>query len=193
MTRIEKKHIVAGVWILVIATALYFYFFRDDLIQAGIAQVMRLPMVWRYVIFLALGCLRGFTFIPVTYLILLGLVFLPAGPAYFLTIVGVAVSSTCIYYFAEYIGIAGYFEKHYPKQIAKLTSVMKKNELPIVITWSFFPITPTDVMCYVCGSLKVNFKKFLFGVLVGEGISCAIYIFAGKGLLLLIVHRLLGA
>ncbi len=187
-----RKHIIFWLWVLIILSALYFYFFRNDLILAGVAQMMRLPLAWRYAIFLILGCLRGFTLIPVTYLILLGLVFLPAGHAYLLTIIGVMVASTSIYYFAEYLGLAGYFERYYPRQIARLKSVMRKNELPIVIGWSFFPITPTDVMCYMCGSLKVNFKKFFFGVLVGEGISCAIYIFVGKGLLLLILHRIFG-
>ena len=188
-----NKHVVFWLWVTVVASALYFYFFRSDLILSGLAQLMRLPMSWRYAIFLILGCLRGFTLIPVTYLILLGLVFLPSAPAYVLIIIGVIVSSTCIYYFAEYLGLASYFERHYPQQIAKLKKVMNKNELPIVITWSFLPFTPTDLMCYMCGSLKINFKKFLFGVLVGEGISCAIYIFVGKDLLLYVLHRVLGA
>ena len=187
-----NRHIVFWLWIAVIATALYFYFFRNDLILSGLAQLMRLPLSWRYAIFLILGCLRGFTLIPVTYLILLGLVFLPSMPAYILTLVGVMVSSACIYYFAEYLGLASYFERHYPQQITKLKRVMSKNELPIVITWSFLPFTPTDVMCYMCGSLRVNVRKFLFGVLVGEGISCAIYIFVGKSLLLDVLHRFLG-
>ncbi len=38
---------------------------------------------------------------------------------------------------------------------------------------------PTDVLCYVCGSLKINFKKFLIGVVIGEGTVYAIYIFLG--------------
>lgn len=188
-----NKHIVFWLWLSVIATALYFYFFQNDLIQVGIVQLMDLPLSWRYAIFIILGCLRGFTLIPVTYLILLGLVFLPATPAYILTIIGVMVSSTCIYYFAEYLGLGSYFERRYPNQISKLKLVIHKNELPIVIGWSFFPFTPTDLMCYICGSLKIDFKKFLFGVLVGEGISCAIYIFIGKELLLQVLHRVLGA
>lgn len=188
-----RKHIIFGLWVVVIASALYFYFFRSDLIRAGIVQLMDLPASWRYTIFLILGCLRGFTLIPVTYLILLGLIFLPAGPAYVLTIIGVMVASTCIYYFAEYLGLAGYFEHQYPRQIVRLKTMMRKNELPIVIGWSFFPFTPTDLMCYMCGSLKIDVRKFLFGVFIGEGISCALYIFAGKGLLLFLVHKILGS
>ena len=39
------------------------------------------------------------------------------------------------------------------------------------------------MLCYVCGSLKINFKKFLFGVIIGEGTVYAIYIFLGDWLL----------
>ncbi len=187
-----SKRIVFWLWVSIIATAFYFYFFQNNLIRSGIAQLIDMPLSWRYAIFLILGCLRGFTLIPVTYLILLGLVFLPAWPAYILIIIGVMVSSACIYYFAEYLGLAGYFERRYSRQVAQLRSTLKKNELPIVIGWSFFPFTPTDLMCYICGSLKIDVRKFLLGVFIGEGISCAIYIFAGKGLILFVLYGLLG-
>lgn len=180
------------IWVAVIIVASYLYFFQNDLILTGVSKITGLPLLWLCAIYLTLGCLRGFTLIPVTYLILLGLIFLPAWPAYILTIVGVMVSSTCIYYFSEYLRLADYFRKNHAPAIARLTSVIQKNELPIVIGWSFFPFTPTDVMCYVCGSLKIDFKKFFFGVFVGEGISCAIYIFVGKDLLLFIVHSVVG-
>jgi len=55
--------------------------------------------------------------------------------------------------------------------------------LPIVIGWSFFPLAPTDLICYVCGSLGVGVPKMLLGILVGEGIICALYIFLGRQLL----------
>ena len=53
---------------------------------------------------------------------------------------------------------------------------------PIVILWSFFPLAPTDLVCYVCGALKVDLKKCLLGVVIGEGAICAIYIFMGTQL-----------
>jgi membrane protein YqaA with SNARE-associated domain len=46
-------------------------------------------------------------------------------------------------------------------------------------TWSFFPFAPTDLVCYVCGTLKIDVKKCLFGVTLGEGAICAVYVAAG--------------
>jgi uncharacterized membrane protein YdjX (TVP38/TMEM64 family) len=57
--------------------------------------------------------------------------------------------------------------------------LLQRHELPVIIGWSFFPLAPTDLICYVCGGLRVNFPKFLLGVLIGEGTICAIYIFLG--------------
>ena len=72
-----------------------------------------------------------------------------------------------------------FFERRYGSQVARLRELMRRRELPIVIAWSFFPIAPTDLVCYVCGALKVDLKKCLVGVTIGEGAICAIYIFLG--------------
>jgi uncharacterized membrane protein YdjX (TVP38/TMEM64 family) len=172
--------VLRDIWFFVILIALYLYFFERGFIESQIIRVADAPLAVRYWIYFGLGALRGFTLIPVTYLIILGLLFLPLKPLFLLTMAGVIVSSTIIYYFSELVHLSEYFERKYPKQIAKLKSVIEKNELPIVTFWSMLPFAPTDVMCYVCGSLKIDIKKFLLGVTVGEGITCALYIFFGK-------------
>lgn len=186
------KSVALWIWLAVITVAMYGYFYEREFIQAQAMRVMNLPASWRYAIFLAIGCLRGFTLIPVTYVILLGLVFLPAWPAYALTMIGVMVSSTTIYYFADYLGLTHFFEKNHAKEIEKLRTVLQKHELPIVVGWSFFPFVPTDVICYVCGSLEIDVRKFLLGIMIGEGISVALYIFLGKEILLSIVRAIPG-
>ncbi|MEK9158138.1 MAG: VTT domain-containing protein [Patescibacteria group bacterium] len=191
--KIDRKIVIFWVWVAVIVGALYFYIFQNDLITRQSDRISDLPLFWRGLIYLVLGCIRGAFFIPVTYLILLGLVFLPAWPAYILTMIGVMVSSMYIYNLAEYLNVDEYFKNKHSKAINKLTNVLKKNELPIVIGWSFFPFTPTDVMCYVCGTLEINIKKFLLGIFIGESISCAIYIFAGKDLLLFVTKSIFGS
>lgn len=172
--------IVRDVWLLVIFAALYLYFFEKGFIESQIIRVADAPLFVRYWVYFALGALRGFTLIPVTYLIILGLLFLPLKPLFFLTIAGVMVSSTVIYYFSEFSHLSEFFERKYPKQVAKLRTIIDKNELPIVTFWSMLPFAPTDVMCYVCGSLKIGIRKLLLGVFIGESITCALYIFFGK-------------
>ena len=127
----------------------------------------------------ALGCLRGFTLIPATYLVVAGMLVLPPLPLYLLTLAGIVVSSAAVYYFAEAMQLDRFFERRYAPQVGRLRALLTRRELPIVIAWSFFPIAPTDLVCYVCGALKVDLKKCLLGVTIGEGTICAIYIFLG--------------
>ena len=42
---------------------------------------------------------------------------------------------------------------------------------------------PTDLICYVCGSMRITFRRFILGVLIGEGAIVGVYIFAGSALL----------
>lgn len=191
--KIDKKIVIFGVWVVIILGALYTYVFQNDFIRIQVARITDLPLLWRGIIYLVLGCLRGLVFIPVTYLILLGLIFLPVWPAYILTMIGVIVSSVYIYYFAKYLDLDSYFKSKNKKVIDRLTNILDKNELPIVIGWSFFPFTPTDVMCYVCGTLDVDIRKFVLGVFIGESISCAVYIFAGKDILNFLAKTMLGS
>ena len=192
LLRGSTKNKIIVIWLLTIATVLYFYFFQHEFITAQIEKIRHLPLLLLCSIYLVINCLRGFTFIPVTYTMILGLLFLPAPIVYIFTVIGVAGSATSIYFFSEYLSLGNYFKQHYPKVIAKLTNVLKRYELPIIVIWSFLPFLATDVLCYVCGSLRINFKKFLLGVVLGEGIFCAIFIFIGKDVAVLILRRIFG-
>ena len=156
------------------------YFFDSGVIQSKFEMIFGSSVILGYSVFLLASCLRGFTLLPVTYFIVIGIILLPQWPLYIMTMIGVLISSACVYYFSEYLNFDEYFEMKHPKQIAELKNFLAKNELPIVIGWSFMPFLPTDLICYVCGSLEIDIRKFLLGVFVGEGISCAIYIFLGK-------------
>jgi uncharacterized membrane protein YdjX (TVP38/TMEM64 family) len=166
-------------WIGVLIGAFYVYFLHREALQRLLVELSAAPPAWMYGAYLGLGCVRGFTLIPVTYLVVAGMLFLPPLPLYALTIVGIVVSSAAVYYFAEAMQFDRFFMKRYAPQVARLRGLMARRELPIVIAWSFFPIAPTDLVCYVCGALNVDLKKCLLGVTIGEGTICAIYIFLG--------------
>ena len=161
------------------AMGLYLYVFRPESLRTSLGALSAAP-VWKLAgAYLVLGCIRGFTLVPATSLVLAGMLVLPPGPLYVLTIAGIVVSSAAVYYFAEAMRFDEFFERRYARQVAQLRGLLRRRELPIVILWSFFPLAPTDVVCYVCGALKVDLKKCLLGVVIGEGAICAIYIFMG--------------
>lgn len=183
MSQNKTKYILTAFWVAFICASLYVYFFNRDLITSQFLSFSGSSLIWAYIIYLVAGCLRGFTLIPITYFIVAGIVLLPPLPLYILTMIGVLVSSASVYYFSEYLNFDEYFEKNHGDYIKKIKDFLSKNELPIVIGWSFMPFLPTDLICYVCGTLDIDIRKFLLGVFIGEGVSCAIYIFLGKEIL----------
>ena len=170
-------------WLLASSSGVYFYVARADIVRDEMLVLSASSTVIAAVVYFAMGCIRGFTLIPVTYLIPFGLLFLSPTVHFLLTVGGILVSSAGLYYFSERLHLADYFETRYASHVARVRELLRRQELPIVIGWSFFPLAPTDLICYVCGSLGVDVRKMLIGILVGEGIICALYIFLGRQLL----------
>ena len=170
-------------WFLFIGSVLFTYFFYPDIFQNQLDRLAHTSIYLTSAILLILGALRGFTLIPITNLIIIGVLFIPPLPLLIVILIGALISSTCVYYFFKFLNLDELFEKKHGKQIEKVRQALVKNELPIIIAWSAIPFLPTDVICYICGTLEVDIKKLLLGVFIGEGITCTIYIYFGSYLL----------
>lgn len=181
--KVNVKYFVYAIWFCCVAVSLYFYFFAGDALQAKLTGIFGSSLILGYAVYLIAGCLRGFTLVPITYFLVAGIILLPPWPLYILTMIGALVSSASVYYFSEYLNFDQYFEDKHPKEIKKIKDFLTRYELPVVIGWSFMPFLPTDLICYVCGAMEIDIRKFLLGVFIGEGIACAVYVFLGKEIL----------
>ena len=170
-------------WVSIAIGALYLYFFQREAVQNELRDALSTSFWVASISYLLIGALRPFTLVPGTFPILVAMPFFDPWVLLVLTLICIAVSSSICYWFAEAIHMDEFVERKYPNHIRKLKSLLQNYQLPIIIGWSFFLFLPTDVLCYVCGSLKINFKKFLFGIMIGEGTVYAIYIFIGDYLL----------
>ena len=167
-----------ALWLLIVGGALYLYFFQRDFIQQELQSAFSTSMVVGSIIYILLGSFRAFTLVPATFLLLIGLPFFPPLWLLIITMAAVIVSSSICYFFAEALHMDEFFESKYPKQIRRLKELLQRYQLPIIIGWSFMMFLPTDLICYVCGTLRINFTKFIVGLLIGEGSVYAIYIYA---------------
>jgi len=173
---------VAG-WLLFAAAFLLLYYLYPGRWDAGLRDLAESSVLLGYGVYLALGAVRGFTLIPVTNLVLLGIPLFRPLPLFSLTIVGIAVSSACVYWFADSLHLREHFEEKHRDKTERFRAALNRNPMAIVIAWSFFPLAPTDLICYVCGAMRMPLARVLIGVLIGEGAICAAYIFAGDSLL----------
>jgi uncharacterized membrane protein YdjX (TVP38/TMEM64 family) len=174
-----KRRLGLAIWASALVTGVGLFLFRHEWLKDQLRALSGASPFWLGALYLALGCVRGFTLVPATYLLVAGMLVLAPVPLFVLTLAGIVVSSTAVYFFAERFGLAAFFERHHAPQVARLRNLMQRRELPIVVIWSFLPIAPTDLVCYVCGALKVDLKTCVLGVVAGEGAICAIYIFIG--------------
>jgi uncharacterized membrane protein YdjX (TVP38/TMEM64 family) len=136
-----------------------------------------------YGVYLLAGSLRGFTLIPCTNLVILAIPLFPPVPLLVCTLIGIAISSASIYAFADSLHLAEHFETKHPDRVARVRAALARHPFAIVTAWSFLPVAPTDLICYVAGVMDMPFRRFMLGVLIGEGAICAIYIFGGRALL----------
>jgi uncharacterized membrane protein YdjX (TVP38/TMEM64 family) len=179
----KLRYCLFALWVVVAVGALYLYFFKRAAVQAEMRDALSASFWVACASYLLIGAFRAFTLVPATFPLLIAIPFFDPWVMLALTLPCIAVSSSICYWFAEALHMDELFERKYPKQIGKLKELLSRYELPIIIAWSFFLFLPTDVLCYVCGSLKINFKKFLLGIMIGEGTVYAIYIFFGDWLL----------
>ncbi len=182
MTQPVRYGLLAA-WLSIVAAALYLYFFERAFVEAQLSDAMSIGGIIAAAIYLLLGAVRAFTLVPATLMIVVGLPFFEPWPLFFMTVAGILVSSALFYWFSETLQFNATFERRHPREIARMRAALARHQLPIIIAWSFFPLLPTDVICYVCGALRVNFTKTMVGVLLGEGAICAVYIFFGDYLL----------
>jgi len=177
------RRVLALFWLAGVSAAIYLALFRRDVIEQRLAMATATSMMAGGGLYLVLGCLRGFTMLPATSLVIMGLVFFPPVPLYALTLAGIIVSSASVYYFAEALHLDELLTTRHARQLDRLRTLLDRHGLPIIIGWSFFPLVPTDLIVYLSGVLRIRIATCLAGVAVGEGTICAIYIFLGDWLL----------
>lgn len=137
-------------------------------------------------IYLLISILRGFTLLPSTPFVIAGTLLFPRQPwlVFGVSLIGIVAASSMIYWLSDYLGIAEFFESRKPTQVAKIRArVEHPAGILFVVLWAFFPVVPTDAVCYVAGSIRMNFVKFIAAIFVGEVILCSIYVFGGSQLM----------
>jgi uncharacterized membrane protein YdjX (TVP38/TMEM64 family) len=175
------------IWLSVLIAGVGWYVAAPENFTAeNIAAFLERFQGWIWLVYLLMSVLRGFTLLPSTPLVLAGTILFPGQQwaVFAVSLIGIALSSTLIYYFSEFLGFHEYFENRKPELTHK---IRRRLEHPLgflfVAAWAFFPLVPTDLVCYLAGTTRMNYSKFIAAVLAGEAILCYGYIFFGGSLL----------
>ncbi len=172
------------VWILVIIVSVALYIiYHKSITPETISAFLKKAQDYVIVSYFIISMVRGFTLLPNTPLVLAGTLLFPEKllMVFLISMFGILFSSAMIYYFSEYMGFDNFFETKYPGKIKSIRNKLNgKAGVFFVVVWSFFPLVPTDAVCYVAGSVRMNIIKFLIAVFAGELVLVSFYIWVGK-------------
>lgn len=171
------------IWATILLAAVGSYIYAPQAFTAErIAGFLERFQAWMLIIYFLFSMFRGFTLLPSTPLVIAGTLIFPTQPwlVLLISITGILVSSTLIFFCSDLLGFTDYFEAKHSKAVKKIqTRLETPAGFLFVLLWAFFPLVPTDAVCYVAGTTRMAFAKFIVAVFLGEIILCSFYIFSG--------------
>lgn len=128
--------------------------------------------------------LRSLFFIPSTVVLVLGMALFPNAFWFllFINMIGILFGSTLIYLAGKLFTEEDFFSAKHQKKLPKIKEKINEYGFWIVLVWSFFPLVPTDLVCYISGATHMKYFKFITAVLIGEVILVSTYLLTGESL-----------
>jgi len=180
----RPRQVVLAIWLLCAFFALALYLpNREEFTPQVIAALLVEHRTWFLLIYFGLLILRALVLLPATPLIIAGSLLLPDHPWILLlvTLAGLMVSSTLIYFFSDWLRFRAHFERVAPGQVVRVERWMRHPLGMLLVAGSAIAmIVPTDLVCNVAGTVRMPFARFIGALLVGEIVLCSMYIFGGS-------------
>ena len=181
------RTIVLILWVVsIIWLWIYIYSHKGLLEPEQILAFLRSFGSWALILYILISFIRGLVLLPSLPLVLVGMLFFPDSPflVFIISMLGIVFSGALIYGFSDVMWFDEFFAKHLETQ--KFDRLIEQYGFPIIVIWSFAPVVMTDLICYVAGTVRYPFWKFLIALTIGESIMVAILIYWGRELLLLL-------
>ncbi len=168
------KKISALIWLAAVVITLVFLLFNPQFLSADYLRdfFSRFEnQIW--LAYIIISALRGFILIPSTPFVVVGALLFPQHEFWVLSVslFGLFASASFLYFFADWLGLADYLQNKYPDKIDKIVKIFQhKYAFLLVMAWAFFPLVPTDLICYIARLVKMPYPKMMLGILSGEAI-----------------------
>ena len=184
MLSILRKHLNT-IWLVLVAALLpLLLLFPGWITQDSIANFLNSLGTIGLLVYLLLSLSRAFLMIPSTPFVLAGAIAFPEMPlvVWLISATGVVVGALLVYSFPSFGSYDRFLEEKYPDKILFLKEKMQgEYAFWIIAGWAFFPLVPTDAVCYAAGLAKITYKKMIIPLLIGQLPLATVYIFLGTG------------
>ena len=182
----QFKKYLRWTWIVLILIAVtLFLIYPNSFTAESLKTVLNDNSSLILLAFLMLSCIRALFFLPSTLFVIMGTVLYPDEPVFVLIVsmIGILIGASLVYKAASILTPEQLFRGKNLTRMEGVRSKMEKYGFSIVLLWSFFPAVPTDLICYVAGTIKMSFWKFILAVFLGEIILVSIYVWSGKSII----------
>ncbi|NOQ70906.1 MAG: hypothetical protein GQ574_02830 [Crocinitomix sp.] len=181
------KRIIYGLWIAVVLAIIGILIVNPLFFSVeNLVNFIRRFETQLMVVYILISSLRGLFLIPSTPFVLAGVILFPFNPIFVICVSmgGILLTTIMLYYFSDLLGFSKTLEKKFPHKMKTWEDRLRsKHAIWIVLAWSFFPLVPTDLICYIAGIVKMPLKYLLLGVGVGELILVTCYVYLGSGII----------
>ena len=182
MLSILRKHLNT-IWLVLVAALLpLLLLFPGWITEDSIANFLNSLGTIGLLVYLFLSLSRAFLMIPSTPFVLAGAIAFPEMPlvVWLISATGVVVGALLVYSFPSFGSYDRFLEEKYPDKILFLKEKMQgKYAFWVIAGWAFFPLVPTDAVCYAAGLAKITYKKMIAPLLIGQLPLATVYIFLG--------------
>lgn len=172
-----RKNVLILWIILVVSFGIYIFYHREFLNPEYLLWVFRLAGPWAIIAYIFVSMFRSIILLPSLPLVVVGILYAPDMPniVYLISMLGIWFSWTLVYYFSHVLWFDELFQHHIHDP--KIKKSIEKYGAYIISFWSFFPILPVDVACYLAGTVKMKFWKFFLALTLWEWSVVAIIIY----------------
>ena len=177
-----KKNTRISWLVIVVCSVTLMILFPEYLHTEKLAELKVNYGNWFVALLLILFVFRGILLIPPTVLIITAVLLFPHRPimVFFLSIIGSYISCSIVYWLGKYLDFGENYRKKYPRKYHKAENGLNKYGFGIVTLWALLPFTPTDLICYLAGTFRMNFLFFSVGLILGKIVLVSLYVFGGS-------------
>jgi len=173
------KNILLALWWASVIWAVWYYIIHPEAFTSEKISDFFMGF-WRFflVVYMLVSVLRGLTLIPSTPFVLAWVLLFPGEllKVYIISLIWILLSATMIYFFSREMD----FEKIILWKHKKIMKIwekwISKYWFYTVLVWSFVIIVPTDIICYIAGTMKMRYAQFITAVAIWEWLICIILI-----------------
>lgn len=165
----QTRKFIFALWISAIAIfGIYVLFHPEFLHPKYLLEVFRSFGTWAIVLYIFVSMFRSIILLPSLPLVIVGIIYAPTMPntVYCISMACIWFSGILVYHFSHLLGFDAMFSHHIHDP--KIKKSIDKYGAFVISFWSFFPILPVDVACYLAGAVRLNFVKFIIALTIGE-------------------------